>query len=111
MAFRMRNNLSKLDKVVTEESTPETPIFIKKLDEGVQAEANNDGSIYIDPDTPDSEIKTAISHEKVHIDQMKRGDLNYDDENVYWKGKKYPRKNMKEGSKKLPWEKEAYEKQ
>jgi hypothetical protein len=42
---------------------------------------------------------------------MKRGDLNYDDENVYWKGKKYPRKNMKEGSKKLPWEKEAYEKQ
>ena len=31
MAFRMRNNLSRLDKVVTEESTPETPIFIKKL--------------------------------------------------------------------------------
>lgn len=111
MAFRMRNNLSGLDKVVADESTPETPIFIKKLDEGVQAEANNDGSIYIDPDTPDSEVKNAISHEKVHIDQMNRGDLNYDDENVYWKGKEYPRKNMKEGSKKLPWEKEAYEKQ
>lgn len=46
----------------------------------------------------------------VHINQMKRGDLDYDDKNVYWKGKKYPRSAMKEGSKKLPWEKEAYDK-
>jgi hypothetical protein len=111
MAFRMRNNLSALDKIVAEESTPETPIYIKKLDEGVQAEANNDGSIFIDSDTPISEAKTAISHEKVHVDQMDRGDLNYDENYVYWKGKKYSRKTMNEGSKKLPWEKEAYKKQ
>ena len=29
---------------------------------------------------------------------MKRGDLDYDDEAVYWKGKKYPRSKMDEGN-------------
>ena len=42
---------------------------------------------------------------------MKRGDLGYDKSNVYWKGKKYPRSKMNEGSKTLPWEAEAYKKQ
>ena len=98
MAFKLRNNLSALDKVVEKESTPDTPIFIKKLEEGVQAEANDDGSIFIDDDCPVDEVKTAISHEKVHLDQMKRGDLSYDHENVYWKGKAYPRDKMDEGN-------------
>jgi hypothetical protein len=42
---------------------------------------------------------------------MKRGDLSYTDTHVTWKGKKYSRATMKEGSKKLPWEMEAYKKQ
>jgi hypothetical protein len=42
---------------------------------------------------------------------MKRGDLDYTDSHVIWKGKKYLRASMKEGSKKLPWEVEAYKKQ
>jgi hypothetical protein len=42
---------------------------------------------------------------------MNRGDLDYNDSYVFWKGKKYPRATMKEGSKKLPWEAEAYAKQ
>jgi hypothetical protein len=42
---------------------------------------------------------------------MKRGDLDYTDTHVTWKGKKYSRATMKEGSKKLPWEMEAYKKQ
>jgi hypothetical protein len=46
----------------------------------------------------------------VHIDQMRRGDLDYDDNYVYWKGKKYSRATMKEGAKNLPWEAEAYRK-
>ena len=46
----------------------------------------------------------------VHIDQMNRGDLDYDDKYVYWKGKKIPRSSMDEGAKNLPWEKEAYDK-
>ena len=32
-------------------------------------------------------IPKVIDHEMVHIDQMKRGDLDYDNDNVYWKGK------------------------
>lgn len=47
----------------------------------------------------------------VHVDQMKRGDLDYDEEYVYWKGKKHPRSKMNEGAKNLPWEVEAYKKQ
>ena len=111
MAYKMKNNLSGLDRIVSDESTPSTPIFLKKLEEGVVAEANRDGSIYLDPETPLNKVKEAISHEKVHIDQMDRGDLDYDDQNVYWKGKLYNREKMNEGSKSLPWEKEAYKKQ
>ncbi len=89
-----------------------TPVIRKDLDGGVIAEANNDGSIYVDKDVkPGSPLeKEAIAHEKVHLNQMKRGDLNYDDNNVYWKGKAYPRSSMNEGAKNLPWEKEAYDK-
>ena len=41
---------------------------------------------------------------------MRRGDLDYDNENVYWKGKKYSRSKMHEGDSALPWEAEAYKK-
>ena len=40
---------------------------------------------------PNKDHESIIEHEEVHIDQIKRGDLWYDDEAVYWKGKKYPR--------------------
>ena len=88
------------------------PVIKKELDDGVIAEANKDGSIYLNKNVKSGTPleKEAIAHEMVHIDQMKRGDLNYDDNNVYWKGKKYSRKQMNEGSKQLPWEKEAYDK-
>jgi hypothetical protein len=39
---------------------------------------------------------------------MRRGDLDYDDKNVYWKGKTIPRSSIKEGDSALPWEAEAY---
>ena len=35
---------------------------------------------------------------------------DYQDNYVYWKGKKYSRAQMKEGAKTLPWEAEAYRK-
>ena len=88
------------------------PVIKKELDGGVVAEANNDGTIYLDKDIKKNspKAKEAVAHEMVHIDQMARGDLNYDDNNVYWKGKEYPREIMNEGSKQLPWESEAYNK-
>jgi len=92
--------------------TGKIPVIKKELDDGVIAEANNDGTIYLDKDVKDGSplAKEAIAHEMVHMDQMARGDLNYDDNNVYWKGKKYDRDDMNEGSKQLPWEAEAYQK-
>ena len=88
------------------------PVIKKELDGGVVAEANNDGTIYLDKKIKKNspKAKEAVAHEMVHMDQMARGDLNYDDNNVYWKGKKYPREIMNEGSKQLPWEAEAYNK-
>ena len=88
-----------------------TPIYSIDMENGVLGKANNNGTIVINKDIKDpKQIDDVIEHEKIHIDQMKRGDLDYDDNNVYWKGKKYSRAKMKEGAKNLPWEKEAYTK-
>lgn len=90
-----------------------TPIYQQDMEDGVLGMATNKGSILINKNVSPTTLKKnkTISHEKVHLDQMSRGDLDYDDSNVFWKGKKYSRATMKEGSKKLPWEKEAYSKQ
>jgi len=85
-----------------------TPIYHVDMEEGVMGKANNNGTIIINKDVPTNKIQDVINHEKVHIDQMKRGDLDYDDKYVYWKGKKYSRADMEEGAKNLPWEAEAY---
>ena len=88
-----------------------TPIYQVDMEDGVLGKANNNGTIIINKDIKDpKQIDDVVEHEKVHIDQMKRGDLDYDDKYVYWKGKKYSRASMKEGAKDLPWEKEAYTK-
>ncbi len=87
-----------------------TPIYQVDMEEGVMGKANNNGTIIINKDVPINKIQDVVNHEKVHIDQMKRGDLDYDDKYVYWKGKKYSRAQMQEGAKNLPWEAEAYKK-
>ena len=86
-----------------------TPIYhIDMEGEEVMGKANKCGSIVINKDLDPAVIPEVIAHEKIHIDQMKRGDLDYDDTYVYWKGKKYPRSKMREAAENLPWEKEAY---
>jgi len=88
-----------------------TPIYQVDMEDGVLGKANNNGTIIVNKDIKDpKQIDDVVEHEKVHIDQMKRGDLDYDDKYVYWKGKRYSRSKMKEGAKNLPWEKEAYTK-
>jgi len=88
-----------------------TPIYQVDMEDGILGKANNNGTIVINKDIKDpKQIDDVVEHEMIHIDQMKRGDLDYDDKNVYWKGKKYSRASMKEGAKNLPWEKEAYTK-
>ena len=82
--------------------TCNTPIYERDLEQGVMGEATTNGSILINKDLSTKDKKRAIAHEKVHLDQMERGDLNYDNNYVYWKGKKYPRSTMVEGAKNLP---------
>jgi len=102
MAFKLNNPPYSLNN---------TPVYHVPLEEGVLGKADKNGSILINKDVESPlQEQDIINHEMVHHDQMKRGDLDYDDNNVYWKGKVYPRSKMKEGDKNLPWEKEAYKK-
>lgn len=95
MAFKLRSS---------------APIRKVDMEDGVLGKANRDGTIDINKDIKDpQQEKEVIEHEKLHLDQMERGDLDYDDKNVYWKGKTYPRSKMEEGAKNLPWEKEVYD--
>ena len=89
-------------------SMDNTPIYQIDEEQGVMGRANKNGSITLNKNLSPLEQEDVIKHEKVHLDQMKRGDLNYDDKYVYWKGKRMPRSKMDEGAKNLPWEKEAY---
>ena len=92
-------------------SLDNVPVYHVPLEEGILGKADRNGSILINKDITDpKQEKDVINHESVHVDQMKRGDLDYDDKYVYWKGKKYLRSKMKEGAKNLPWEVEAYKK-
>jgi ribosomal protein S17 len=96
--------------------TPEnTPIIKKKLRKGVLAEANNDGTIYVDPSLKKNSKKyrKTIAHELQHMNDMESGRANYGDNHVEWEGKIYPRKNgyiqgpngcLPEGDPKHPWE-------
>lgn len=90
-----------------------TPIYSTDMDDNVMGMAQSNGTILINKNISPLELRKSktIEHEKVHINQMKRGDLGYNDTHVMWKGKKYSRSSMKEGAKNLPWEKEAYKKQ
>lgn len=64
-----------------------TPIYSVDMEDGVLGRANNNGTIVINNNLSPAKLNSVVKHEKVHIDQMKRGDLDYDDNNVYWKGK------------------------
>ena len=101
MAFKLSNPPYNCDN---------TPIYHIDMEDGVMGKANDNGSIVINKDLDPSKIDGVIAHEKVHLDQMERGDLSYDKDNVIWKGKKYSRASMEEGAKNLPWEAEAYKK-
>lgn len=101
MAFKLTNPPYTYDN---------TPVYYVSMEDGVLGKANNNGTIIVNENISPLKAAEVIKHEQVHIDQMRRGDLDYDDKNVYWKGKVIPRAKINEGSKDLPWEKEAYKK-
>lgn len=102
MAFKLENPPYQTDN---------TPIYNTNMEDGVLGKANRNGTIILNQNISSPVQKQeVIDHEMVHIDQMKRGDLDYTETDVFWKGKKYPRSKMQEGAENLPWEKEAYNK-
>ena len=86
-----------------------TPLYHLDFEEdGLLGRADKNGNILINKKITDPEQrKDVIRHEEVHIQQLKSGVLDYDAENVYYKGKTYPRSTFDEGNSNLPWEKPA----
>tara|TARA_R100000995_G_scaffold77598_1_gene47740 strand:- start:39 stop:434 length:396 start_codon:yes stop_codon:yes gene_type:complete len=109
---------SKLKFGKTKNNISGTPIIRKELDANVMAEANMDGSIYVNKNlrSDDPMLKQAILHEMQHITAMKLGTETYDDDAVYFHGETWKRDNgyiinphtgerLIEGDNSLPWEK------
>tara|TARA_B110000908_G_scaffold172086_1_gene237522 strand:- start:1086 stop:1430 length:345 start_codon:yes stop_codon:yes gene_type:complete len=113
--FRLKDK-STLFGIDKETSTHDTPVFKKDLEGNVMAEANRDGTIFVQKGLSAKQTQDAVEHEKVHIEQMQQGRLQYDENTVTWKkdtkspARVYKRLNMNEGDPNFEWEKEAYKK-
>ena len=124
MGFKLRE-FSDLVGIDKDTSSYGTPVFKKNLGGEVMAEANNDGTIFVDKSLSKKEKEKAVAHEKVHLDQMAQGKLQYDNNTVTWKkdtrspARVYKRIDGKivdaktgeaagEGDKNFEWEDEAY---
>ena len=89
-----------------------TSIIRVPMERNVMGRADRNGNILINSKLKNQDdIDKTILHEKVHIEQIKSGDLDYDEENIYWKGKTYKRSELNEGSPLLAWESPAYKKE
>ena len=115
MAFKLKDK-STLFGYDEQTSTFDTPVFEKDLGDHVMAEANRDGTIFINKGLSAKQKEDAIEHEKVHLNQMQQNRLNYTNDEVIWKRdtkspmKVYKREQLQEGAADLEWESEAYEK-
>tara|TARA_R100000541_G_scaffold43677_2_gene50871 strand:+ start:1009 stop:1317 length:309 start_codon:yes stop_codon:yes gene_type:complete len=86
-----------------------TPIVHIPLEDDVMGRADKRGNILLNKNMNNQkDIIDTINHEEVHIKQMASGELDYDEDNVYFKGKTYPRSTFNDSNKKLPWEAPAY---
>lgn len=83
----------------------------RSLEKNIHGLTLDDGTIVINSKLSPVQQKIAEKHERVHRDQILRKDLSYDENFIYWKGKKYDRNKIKEGFPKLEWEAEAYKRQ
>ena len=92
------------------------PVIEKKLDKGVVAEANKDGTIFVSKDVSPAMQKHAVKEEIEHQKDMESGKLDYNDHSITYNNKTYPRKNgrilyngkwLQEGDNRFPWEKGA----
>ena len=114
MAFSLKKDKYSIFGIDKDLSTNDTPVLMKNLDTGIVAEANRDGTIFVDSKASPAKQREAILHENVHLEQMRQGRLGYTDNEVTWKKdtkspqRVYSRANMSEGAHNLEWEQEAY---
>ena len=77
-------------------SIPGTPVIRKSLPKGIMAEANNDGSIYLNEKIiPGSALeRQVVSHEMRHATDMRIGKLEYGDNYIKYNGQTFPRETI-----------------
>ena len=124
MAFKLGSETR--DGVFRKNVSSAKRVFRKNDDmgPGVIAQANNDGSIDIDPnvDMNSEDGQKVMKHELKHQEQMENGKADYGDNWVMWEGKIYMRRvedgepiidgpngKWPEGHPNHPWEAEAME--
>jgi|DEB0MinimDraft_10_1074344.scaffolds.fasta_scaffold326497_1 hypothetical protein len=121
MAFKLKRK-GELLGINEELSSYSHPVFEKNLGENVIAEANRDGTTFVDKNASEAQKRNAIPEENEHHCQMQRGQLQYTNDTVTWKkdtkspSRVYERMNGKvvamnspadkiiEGAHGLPWE-------
>ena len=114
MAYKQPNDVNSLLGLDPVTTTYSNPVFLKDLEGEIKAEANMDGTTFVDKSLSAKDKIESKKHEDIHHEQMKSNRLAYDNKNVYWKKdtkspmKVYPRETMAEGARKLEWEAEAH---
>ena len=67
MGFKMKMGKLSIDN---------TPVYQMDTEEGVMGQANKNGTILVDKNLSKEEQEDVVRHEKVHLKQMKDGDLD-----------------------------------
>jgi len=94
-----------------------TPIYRTLDEDGILGLANKNGTIRIHKDLRSPQMEATIEHEKIHVDDIKKGLLWYDDDYMYCREntkeefKKIKRGPNMDGNPNLPHEKKANKKQ
>lgn len=127
MSFKLKTK-GEILGINEELSSYSHPVFEKDLGPNVIAEANRDGTTFVNKHSSKKEKEGAIAEEDEHHNQMQRGQLQYTNETVTWKkdtkspSRVYERMNghlramdspadkFIEGSTKAPWESAAKQK-
>ncbi|MCP4323745.1 MAG: hypothetical protein GY787_18210 [Alteromonadales bacterium] len=87
--------------------TKVTPVYERDMaDDPAVGRTLKNGVIIMDKDLSPAMRTETHSHEETHVNQMKYDGFNWDDNSIYFKGKKYPKRLFLEG--KGPWEGPAY---
>ena len=124
MSFKLKTK-GEILGINEELSTYNHPVFEKDLGPNIIAEANRDGTIYVNENASPAQKKGAMGEEYNHLGQIGRGELQYTNDTVTWKKdtksppRVYERMNghvramnspadkIMEGSGQLPWEDDA----